>query len=186
MILFGACGVLTANCSLITLGQEYFRGGDGLTHVALGMFRDVHEQSRNRGGQMFSADRASFLQGRVGRAELSNALGGQREGLGKFLEERVGGNFPAAFALQGRELLLIQRPAFGIGEQAVHAACNMTELECDRWQAVRGGGKLRVAQFGAPGIHIFGGLFERVDRGARYGRHVGVGSTQPGFSRFNH
>ena len=156
------------NRSPITLGQKYFRGRDGLSHVALGVFRDMHEKSRHRGGQIFSPDRASFLQGRIVCAQVSNAVGAQLERDSKFFKKRVGRNFRAAFVLQRRELLLVQRTPFRIGEQAIHTAGNMTQLKCNRRQAIRRGGEFLVGQFSAPRLCIFAGLLQRVYCRTRY------------------
>jgi hypothetical protein len=164
--------MITGNRSLIALRQKYFRGGDGLAHVALSMFRDMHEKSRHRGWQIFSTDRASFLQGRSVCAKVSNALAAQLEGSSKFFKKRAGRNFRAAFTLQCRELLLIQHTPLGISEQAIHAAGDMAELKGNRGQAIRRGVEFRVAQIGAPSCDVFAGLFERVNRRARYGRNV--------------
>src|SRR5450432_3537982 len=72
-------GISRGNGSLIALRQKYFRGGDGLSHVALGMFRDMDKKSRYRGWQIFSADRARFLQRCGGCTEFAGAVGAQSE-----------------------------------------------------------------------------------------------------------
>ena len=77
-------------------------------------------------------------------AEISNALGAQLEGGSKLFKKRVGRNLRAVFALQGRELLLIQRAPLGIGEQAVQAAGDVTQLKSNGWQAIRRGVQFRV------------------------------------------
>jgi hypothetical protein len=130
--------------SLIALRQKYFRGGDGLAHVALGMFRDMDKKARYRGWQIFSADRARFLQRCGGCTEFAGAVGAKCENFCKCFKQLIARDFQASFTLQGRELLRSQRMAFGISEQTVEAAGDVTELKCNRGQAIRRGVQLRV------------------------------------------
>jgi hypothetical protein len=142
----------------------------------------VDERAADGGGQLFAAYCARCVE--VGCREDADAIG--RVGEGDFdCGKEFGEGFVAGlFILLGFErdhLLVGELVALGVAEDAVYAAGDVAEMECDGRQAERRCVDLGVGKAGGPFGDVVESQFESVEDGAAYGWNVGVRAAEPGF-----
>jgi hypothetical protein len=160
-------------------GTDQLCGGDRLAYVALGVIGDVNEQTGYRSGEISPADGARLFQVGGVLAKSLDALGtcGQR-GL-QLGEELIARRMWIGFSAECRELFKFEWVALGVGQQAVDAAGDMTELKGDRGKIRWVGVKLLFGKLATPGLKVFRGKLNRVDNRARRGGNIRVGTAKP-------
>lgn len=153
-------------------------GGDGLTDVALGVFRAVDEEADDGGGEGFAAHGARLVEG--GGRDEADAARGLAEGGAEFGEDDLGIGDGGLLGVECVELGGGERTGFRVGEQAVEAAGDVAEVEGDGGQAVGTSVDLGVGQRGDPAGGIFAGELEGVEDLAAGGVDLGEGAAEPG------
>src|ERR1017187_8911419 len=127
---------------MLSQGRSQFGGGDRLTHVTLRMFRDVGQQTDDRGGEALAAHRPRVGQSR--RIRCPDDRFGVAEGVVQGGQKLVAGQLARRrFRRHGCQLRRQEFPALEVGHEAVRATRNMQNVERHRCQAVRGGPQAR-------------------------------------------
>ena len=105
-----------------------FGGGDGLADVALGVVGDVDEQAADGCGQLLFADGARFVQAsgiNLGRCAWRQSA---RVASSSANSSRLVAP-SARFHFERGELLGVEIFSFGVGQQAIHAARDVADVE---------------------------------------------------------
>jgi hypothetical protein len=98
--------------------------------VAHGVFGHVDEEAVEGGGEMFAADGSRFRE--RGGIDVTNFLRDGVEGLTHLCKEFVaGGAGLLLFGAEGFHLSAGEGAAFGVGEETVRAAGDVTDVEAD-------------------------------------------------------
>ncbi len=87
------------------------------------------------------------------------------------------------FAQQRGPLPGVEPLATGVGEQAIEAAGQVTQLEAGRRRGSRSLPQVNLLQFGAQPIEFVADLHEGMRHRHQQGVDAGDRSTQPGFGR---
>ena len=88
------------------------------------------------------------------------------------------------FGFKQRKLRFAELLAFRIGKQAVSAAGDVADVECDRGDSRRTSVELCFGERGAPAVEVFLSSLKSVEYGALRGSDVGECASQPWFGKF--
>lgn len=102
----------------------------------------------------------------------------------KFVEERSNGGTRLGFGFQRRKLRIGEVIAFGVGEEPIDAASDVTDMEGEGRQTVRLGVEVFLGESEAPVVDALGGEFESVEDGEVNGGQVFFATAEPGFGLF--
>ncbi len=123
-----------------------------LAHMALGMLGHVDEQTTNGGGPTLSTYFSDVAQS--SGIEGANSFDALLEGRGEFRKQLVLRSAAIEFGAQGGNLLCCEGSFLGVGEQPVHAAGDVANMERERRDSERPGIELVVTQAAAPAFNI--------------------------------
>jgi len=121
--------------------------------MALGMLCQVDEKTANCGGPTVSAYLSGVAQS--SGTEGSNSFDTFLEGCLEFREEFASRRIAIEFGFQRGKLLYCEDSSFRVGEQAVHAAGDVPDMERKGSDFERPGIELVVTQRIAPAFNIF-------------------------------
>jgi hypothetical protein len=155
-------------------GSQEFCGGDDLAGVALSVVGTVDEEASDGGGKGTAAYGSGLIE--VCGSEGADAAEGGVEALVEFFEEGGGCRGDRIeFGAEGFELGGAELVAFGVGEEAIEAADDVSEVKGDGGEVGGAGVEGGVGERGAGVVDVLAGELEGVDNGAEDGGEIGVG-----------
>src|ERR1700691_3887921 len=108
-------------------GRDNFRGCNSLSHVPLGVLRDVYEQSGHRGEQGLLAYGSRFK--KLTRFEGLNSRGARLDCGFEFVKELISRRISFHLLLQRFHLLLVELASFGIRQQTIETARDVLNMK---------------------------------------------------------
>jgi len=142
------------------LCQQELCRGDRLADVPLRVIGDVNEKTAQAGRQGFLAHDSRRFE--IRGPKHSDSLCAFRKRIGKLGKKLLAICGGIRLGFQRDELLVGEEVAFGVGEQAIQATSDVTQMKRQRCQSEGRSFDFGVGETIAPTVQVFSSKFQRM------------------------
>jgi len=155
-----------------------FGGANRLPYVALGVFRDMDDETDHGGGQVLASDGPRFGEGRWVDCP-DDGLGMAKRALDESQQFFDSGASRYVFRAQDGYLFGAQSGALQIGDQPIGAAGDVAQMKSHGPEFMRGGPDLFGGEPLQAAAQVFARLLEAEEERGDQRAHAGGRSTEP-------